>query len=60
MKRLFPRAVPGAIAVLGLVMFVSASCSPNQSVKAGAPVLKQLTILEGGASPTDITADTKE
>jgi Bacterial Ig-like domain len=56
MKR-FPRAMTEALGLVGLVIVVSASCSPDQSVKPGAPVLTQLTILENGSTPTNITSD---
>jgi hypothetical protein len=59
MKRLFPRAVPAALSLLGLLGFVSLNegCSPNSSVKPGAPVLMALTIVENGSTNTSITAD---
>jgi hypothetical protein len=59
MKRLFPRAVPAALSLLGLLGFVSLNegCSPDNNVKSGAPVLKALTIVENGSTNTSITAD---
>src|SRR5436190_723942 len=45
MKRLFPRAMPEALALLGLVACAGMSCSaPKSGVKPGAPVLLKLTI----------------
>jgi Bacterial Ig-like domain len=67
MKRLFPWATPEALGLPGLVgllgllwlaTFASLGCAPDQSVKAGAPVLTKLTIIENGTTPTDITAST--
>jgi Big-like domain-containing protein len=59
MKRLFPRVVPAALSLLGLLGFVSVNegCSPNNDVKPGAPVLMALTIVENGSTNTSITAD---
>src|SRR5213078_4040002 len=58
MKRPFPRLeVLGLTAALALV----GSCSPNNSVKPGAPVLTELSILEPGAygpTATTVTAST--
>jgi hypothetical protein len=59
MKRLFPRAVPEALSLLGLFVLVNGGCSPNNNVQPGAPVLTQLAIVEnGGATATTITKDT--
>ncbi len=58
MKRFFPRALPEAIGFLGLVVLLNGGCSEDQGVKPGAPVLIQLSILESGGSPVDITSDT--
>jgi len=58
MKRLSPRAVPQTVGLLGLLVFVNVGCSPNNSVKSGAPVLTGLSIVEnGGMTTTTITAD---
>jgi hypothetical protein len=59
MKRLFPRVVPAALSLLGLLGFVSVNegCTPNNNVKPGAPVLTALTIVENGSTNTSITAD---
>ncbi len=58
MKRLFPRAVPQTVGLIGLLVFVNVGCSPNNSVKSGAPVLTGLSIVEnGGMTTTTITAD---
>lgn len=62
MKR-FPRAVPGALALMGFLIVSSEGCSPDQSVKPGAPVLTQFTIAEyrpDSTSATNITADSAD
>src|SRR5260221_11311749 len=57
MERLLTRAVPEALCLLGLFV-MSGGCSPNNGVKAGAPVLTSLSIVEnGGATTTSITSD---
>jgi hypothetical protein len=55
MKRPFPR-----FEVLGLTAaLVGVACTPSNSVKPGAPVLMEMTIVEnGGASYTTVKADT--
>ena len=58
MKRSFPRAVPEAIGLLGLLVLVGGGCSPESNVKPGAPVLLSLAIVETGGTATTITADT--
>jgi hypothetical protein len=57
MNRPFPRLeVLGLTAALALV----GACTPNNSVKPGAPVLIELSIVEnGGAAITTVTPDTK-
>jgi hypothetical protein len=59
MKRLFPRAVPAALSLLGLLGFVSLNegCSPKNDVEPGAPVLTGLTIVENGSTNTSIPSD---
>jgi hypothetical protein len=58
MKRLFPRALLEATGLLGLALLLNGGCSEDHGVKPGAPVLTQLTIVEQGSTPTNITADT--
>ncbi len=63
MKRSFPQATLEAIGLLGLaglLVLPAEGCSPNNSVPPGAPVLTQLTILETGATPTNITGTTTD
>ncbi|HXI59216.1 MAG TPA: Ig-like domain-containing protein [Polyangia bacterium] len=60
MKRLFSRAAPEAVAVglLGLLL-IGVNCAPDNSVKAGAPVLKTLTIVEPmGSARHDVSDST--
>ncbi|MEA2701177.1 MAG: Bacterial Ig-like domain [Myxococcales bacterium] len=59
MKRLFSRAAPEAVAValLGLLL-IGGGCTPDNSVKAGAPVLKTLTIVEPMGSARHDVSDT--
>ena len=60
MKRSFPRLASEAGARAGLLivgaLVLAAACSPNNSVKPGAPVLSKFTIVEGSTG-TDITTD---
>jgi len=56
MNRPFPR-----LEVLGLTaaLALAGACTPNTSVKPGAPVLIELSIVEnGGASITTVTPTT--
>jgi hypothetical protein len=60
MKRLFSRAVPEAVSLLGLLVLMSGGCSPENNVKAGAPVLTMLSIVEPSGARLDITSDATE
>jgi hypothetical protein len=57
MKRLFPRAVHGALlGAVGLAMVVG--CDVDNSVKKGAPVLVTLTIVDPSGARTNLASDT--
>jgi hypothetical protein len=55
MKRLFPWAIPMAVAGLSLFLFVSEGCSPTSDVKPGAPVLAKMSLLAPTGDPNNPT-----
>ena len=56
MKRSFPPAREGLVG-LAAVAIAGLGCYPDNSVKAGAPVLTQIVITQAGGAHTTITGD---
>jgi Bacterial Ig-like domain len=58
MKRLFPWAIPTAVAGLSLFVLVSEGCAPTSDVKPGAPVLAKMSLLSPTGSIIDVVPGT--
>jgi hypothetical protein len=57
MKRLFPQIErPALIGLAAALAAFGAACSPNQSVKPGAPVLTEIDIVENPYTATNVTS----
>jgi hypothetical protein len=57
MKRLFPRIErPALVGLAAALATFGAACSPNQSVKPGAPVLTEIDIVENPYTATNVTS----
>jgi hypothetical protein len=57
MKRLFPQIErPILVGLAAALATLGAACSPNQSVKPGAPVLTEIDIVENPYTATNVTS----